>query len=97
MRNEWLYISPRDEIFTVLCGNKKFQMKLQGRGKLHLPPRCKGYSTHSTLYAVSTISNSSQEDVLPFAPIELDCCLSIKEKEQLSEIPLTLSLLMSFI
>jgi hypothetical protein len=63
-------------------------MKLQGRGKLHLPPRCKGYSTHCTLFVISTIlSNSSQEDLLPLAPIELDCCLSLQEKEQLSEIP----------
>jgi len=89
MSNEWLYTSPKDEIFTVLCGNEKSQMKLQGCGKLHLPPRCKGYSTHSTLYAISTIvSNSSKDDVLPLAPVDLDCCLSIQEKEQLSEVSL---------
>jgi hypothetical protein len=64
-------------------------MKLQGRGKLYLPPRLKGYSTHSTLYAISTIiSNNSQDDVLPLAPVDLDCCLSLQEKEQLSEISL---------
>jgi hypothetical protein len=41
------------------------------------------------LYAISTIvSNSSQEDVLPLASVDLDCCLSLQEKEQLSEIPL---------
>jgi len=78
---------PKDEIFTVLCGNEKFQMKLQGWNKLHLPPRCKGYSTHSTLYAISTIvRNNSQVDVLPLAPIDLDCCLSLHEKEPLNEI-----------
>jgi hypothetical protein len=66
MSNELLYTSPKDEIFTVLCGNDKTQMKLQGRGKLYLPPRCKGYSTHSTLYAISTIvRNNSQDDVTP--------------------------------
>jgi hypothetical protein len=64
-------------------------MKLQGSGKLHLPPRCKGNSTLSTLYVISTmVNNNSQEDVLLFAPTELDCCLSLQEKEQLSEIPL---------
>ena len=89
MSNEWLYTAPKDEIFTVLCGNKKSQMRLQGRGKLHLPPRCKGYSTHSTLYAISTIiCNNSQDDVLPLAPVDLDCCLTFQEKEQLSEISL---------
>jgi hypothetical protein len=55
MSNERLYTFSKDEIFTVLCGNEKSQMKLQGRGKLYLPPRRKGYSTHSTLYAISTI------------------------------------------
>jgi hypothetical protein len=89
LSNEWLYTAPTDEIFTVLCGTEKFQLKLQGRGKLHLPPRCKGYSTHTTLYAISTIvRNNSQDDVLPIASIELDCCLTIQEKDQLSEIPL---------
>jgi hypothetical protein len=39
MSNEWLYTSPKEEIINVLCGNEKFQKKLQGRGKLHLPPR----------------------------------------------------------
>jgi hypothetical protein len=89
MSSEWLYTSPHDEIFTVLCGNDKYQTKLQGRGKLHLPPRCKGYSTQSTLYAISTmISNSSHEDILPVAPVDLDCCLTVQEKEQLSELTL---------
>jgi len=53
--NEWLFITPNNEVFTVLCGSDKFQFTLQNRGKLYLPPRCKGYSTPSTLYALSTI------------------------------------------
>jgi len=41
-------------------------LTIQNRGKLYLPPRCKGYSTHSTLYALSTfLCDTSQEDVLP--------------------------------
>jgi hypothetical protein len=43
MSNEWLCTSPKDEIFTVLCGNEKSQIKLQVRGKLYLPPRRKRY------------------------------------------------------
>jgi hypothetical protein len=87
MSNEWLYTSPKDEIFTVLCGNDKTQMKLQGRGKVYLQLRCKGHSTHSTLYAISSVvRNDSQDDVLPLASIDLDCCLPIQEKEELSEI-----------
>ena len=89
MSNEWLYVTPKTEVFTVICGSSKFQLTLQGRGRLFLPPRCKGYSTHSTLYALSTLErNNSQEDVLPLAPVDLDCCLTEHEREHLHEIPL---------
>jgi hypothetical protein len=69
--NEWLYVTPDVEIFTVLCGADRFQLTLQNRGKLSLPPRCNrggkdSYSTHTTLYALSSLThNNSQEDVLP--------------------------------
>jgi hypothetical protein len=56
LSNEWLYISQKDEVFTVLCGSRKFQFTLQNRGKLYLPPRCRGYSTHSTLHALYTLT-----------------------------------------
>ena len=49
LSNEWLYVAPNIEIFTVLCSNEKFQLTLQARGRSSLPPRCKGYSTHTTL------------------------------------------------
>ena len=89
LSNEWLFTAPTTELFTVLCGTEKFQLTLQNRGKLYLPPRCKGYSTHTTLYALSTLThNNSQEDVLPFVSVDIDCCLTTDEKEQLHEIPL---------
>ena len=89
LSNEWLYVAPKTEIFTVLCGNEKFQLTLQDRGLLSLPPRCKGYSTHTTLYVLSTLAhNNSKEDVLPLAPVNIDCCLTNYEKEQLHEISL---------
>ena len=41
------------------------------------------------MYAISTIvSNNSKDDVLPLAPVDLDCCLSEQEREQLSEVSL---------
>ena len=87
--NEWLYVAPKTEVFTVLCGSSKFQLTLQGRGRLLLPRRCKGYCTHSTLYALSNLQGkNSQEDVLPLAPVDLDCCLTDHEREHLHEIPL---------
>jgi hypothetical protein len=56
---------------------------------LYLSPRCRGYSTHSTLYALSTLTQkNSQEDVIPLAPVDLDCCLTQYEREQLHELPL---------
>ena len=84
-----MYTAPTRELFTVLCGTEKFQLTLQKSGKLYLTPRCKGYSTHSTLYALSTlIRNNSQDDVLPVASVDTDCCLTSAEREQLHEIPL---------
>jgi hypothetical protein len=38
MSNEWLFITPKPEIFTVLCGSMKYQLTVQNRGKLYLPP-----------------------------------------------------------
>jgi hypothetical protein len=89
LSNEWLFTAPSTELFTVLCGTEKFQLTLHNRGKLYLPPRCKGYSTHNTLYALSTLeSNNSQDDILPLASVDIDCCLTVEEKEQLHKIPL---------
>ena len=87
--NEWLYVTPNDEIFTVLCGSTRYQFTLENRGKLFLPPRCKRYSVHSTLYALSVLThNNSKDDVLPMISLDLDCCLTEHEQEQLYEIPL---------
>jgi hypothetical protein len=49
LSNEWLYVTPTVEIFTAFCGTDKFQLTLQNHGRLSLPPRCKGYSTHTAL------------------------------------------------
>jgi len=76
---------------TIYCvvWNWKFQLTLQHRGKLYLPPRCNRYSTYSTLYALSTlVHNNSRAGILPAAPVDINCCLTTDEKEQLHEIPL---------
>jgi len=67
---------------------------------LYLAPRCKGYFTHSTLYALSTlVRNNSQDEVLPLAPVDIGCCLTEHEGEQLHEIPLQepLTYILSFV
>ena len=89
LSNEWLYTTPTRELFTVLCGTEKFQLTIQKRGKLYLPPRCKGYFTHSNSYVLSTlILNNPQHDVLPIPSVDIDSCLTSAEREQLHEIPL---------
>ena len=89
LSNEWLYVAPKTEVFILVCGSVKFQLTLQNRGRLYLPPRYKGYSTHSTLYALSIlVRNKSQEKVLPLSPVDLDCCLNEYGREKLHEIPL---------
>lgn len=43
--NEWLYVSPRTEIFTYLCSDKPAEStKLKDRGLIRMKPECKGYS-----------------------------------------------------
>ena len=77
----------------MLCGTEKYQLTLQKRGKLYLPPRCKGYSTQNKLFALSTlVLNNSQYGVLPIASVDLDCCLTQAEREHLHEILLQKSL-----
>ena len=89
LSNECIFTAPTRELFTVLCGTEKNQLTLQKRGKLCLPPRCKGYSTHSNLYALSTlVRNNAQDDVLPVASVDIDCCLTQAASEQLHEIRL---------
>jgi len=74
LSNEWLYVAPKIEFFTVLCGSVKSQLNLHSRGRLFLPPRSKGDATQSTIYALSTlVRNNSQKDVLPVAAEEIDC------------------------
>jgi len=72
LSNEWLYVAPKTEIFTVLCESMRFQLTLQNHGKLYLRPRCKGYSTHSTLYAISTFVQNNSQVILSLAPVDID-------------------------
>jgi hypothetical protein len=89
MSNEWLFISPKEDTFTALCNSAKFHLTLQQRGKMYLPTRCKGYTAHTTLYALSTITqNNSKYDILRPASVDLDCCLTEIEREQIQRIHL---------
>ena len=91
--NEWLHVSPHKEIFTFICGQGQSpqSVTLEGRGKLKLKPGCKGYSTHTMIYAYATIStNTTFPDIIPNIPIDFDCCLTLEKQPFLDKIQLNL-------
>lgn len=90
--NEWLYVSPRPEIFTFLCENEQPKsITLKGRGRIELKPGCKGYSAHTTIYAYATLSiNVTFPDIIPIPSIDFDCCIAIQDQSYLDKIELNL-------
>lgn len=91
--NEWLHVTPKPEIFTILCGESQSpkSLTLEGRGRLQMQPGCKGYSVHSVIFAYATItSNATFPDVIPNTPIDLDCCLTASQQTYLEKIKLNL-------
>jgi hypothetical protein len=49
MSNQWLFVTPEIETFTILCPQGTSTVKLQKEGRLSLKPECKGYSAYVTL------------------------------------------------
>jgi hypothetical protein len=82
MSNQWLYIAPQSETFTALCPQKTTTLRLENEGKLTLSNGCKGYSSHVTLYAMSSTTVNVTDDYVPSAPINFDNCF-----EDLMNIP----------
>ncbi|PSN40805.1 hypothetical protein C0J52_21980, partial [Blattella germanica] len=91
---EWLYVAPRKEILSTLCTGVLRSWTIDGRGRLELQPGCKVFGTHTTLYALSTTTMTSNmtSDIFPISPIELACCFSDHEKELLPELNLNVPL-----
>jgi hypothetical protein len=77
LSNQWLFVAPRPETFTILCQQKTITIKLQEEGRLTMKPGCKGYSSYVTLYAASTYTTNSTNDYIPSATIDFDCCFDI--------------------
>jgi hypothetical protein len=92
MSNEWIFIAPRIETFTVLCPQKTVSLKLQNTGKLHLGSECKGYSPYVTLYAMSIRKFNMSGDYIPVAPIYFDCCFEDLKEINLEQLLLQLPL-----
>jgi hypothetical protein len=74
MFNEWLFVAPEPETFTVLCPHDTTNMKLRNTGKLTLSNECKGYSPYVTLYAMSSTTSNVPGDFVPSAPTNFECC-----------------------
>ena len=85
--NAWIHVSPRPELISFMCtGDTTPQsVTLNNQGIVRLEPGCKGYGTHATTMAYSTITkNVTFPDVIPISPIDYDCCLT-SEKQQILE------------
>jgi hypothetical protein len=90
--NQWLFVTPQIETFTVLCPGETTTLKLETEGKLTLKPGCKGYSSYVTLYALSTLYTNLTNDYIPSAPIDFDCCFEDLEKVDFEKLPLQIPL-----
>jgi hypothetical protein len=88
LSNEWLFVAPQSETFTVLCAQETTTLKLQNKGKITLKDGCKGYSAHVTLYAISTIETNNTMDYVPSAIINFDNCFEDVKKDQFENLPL---------
>jgi hypothetical protein len=97
--NQWLFVTPETETFTVLCPQETTTVKLEKEGKLTLKPGCKGYSSYVTLYAISTFSTNLTNDYVPPATINFDCCFEELKNAKFEELPLKIPLanIMSFV
>lgn len=90
--NQWLFVAPEMETFTVLCPQGTSTLKLKGEGKLTLKPECKEYSSYVTLYAISTFYVNLTNDYVPSAPIDFDCCFEGVKDVNFEELPLHIPL-----
>jgi hypothetical protein len=88
MSIEWLFVTPQVETFTVLCAQGTTTLKLQKEGKLSLRDGCKGYSSHVTLYAISTIETNVTNDYVPSATINFDNCFEDLKDTPFENLPL---------
>jgi hypothetical protein len=88
LSNQWLFVTPKSETFTVLCQQETTTLKLEKEGKLTLKPGCKGYSCYTTLYAISSINVNVTNAYVPTIPVDFDCCFENFEDIKFKELPL---------
>jgi hypothetical protein len=88
MSNQWLFVTPEMESFTILCPYETTTITLQKEGILSLKPGCKGYSAYVTLYAMSILTVNLTNDFIPTVPIDFDCCFDDIQEVKFDDIPL---------
>lgn len=92
--NEWLYVVPKEEGLTILCGKEAPKdLLMRGVGKISFFNKCKGYGTRVFIQTDKVIhSNTTKKDVVPQIDLEFDCCIVNEEKKNISVLNLDLPL-----
>lgn len=92
--NEWLYVVPKEEGLTVLCGKDSHKdLVIKGIGKISFFSKCKGYGTRVFIQTDRVIqSNLNKKDVLPELSLNVECCITDDAKRTSSELNLELPL-----
>jgi hypothetical protein len=92
--NEWLFVAPRPDTLTTLCpGQEPLNLEIVGTGKLKLNASCKAYGTKVLIQAqMTTETNSTESDIIPYLSLEVDCCQSESKILRLDDIHLDLPL-----
>ena len=86
LSNEWLFIAPKQDKITVLCGERSTHLNIEKEGKLALKQNCKAYSSYVTLYAMTTLSTNNTSDFMPSVSIDFDCCFNIEKSLDVDKI-----------
>ncbi|XP_046997922.1 uncharacterized protein LOC124613273 [Schistocerca americana] len=92
--NEWLYVAPKEEGLTVLCGKEPPKdLLMKGVGKISFYSKYKGYGTMVFIQTDRVIhSNVTKKDIIPQINLEFDCCVVNEEKKNVSMLTLDLPL-----
>jgi hypothetical protein len=92
--NEWLYVAPRPDTFTILCPKQEpTDIVIEGTGRLGLHSNCKAYGTRVLIQAQVIVSfNNSEKDIIPPLSLDYDCCEFIGKEVKLKDLHLELPL-----
>jgi hypothetical protein len=92
--NEWLYVTPRPDVLTILCSKQEpSDSEIVGTGKLILHSACKAYGARVLIQAQTiVITNNTEKDIIPPLSLDYDCCIPEGKTAKLNDIHLDLPL-----